>query len=266
MAITLNGIRRVITTLCQMGTFDNLEAIHADNIGISQRSGGAIVAVQEIKVRCQCGVNFRGYEAITITLRNIVLGHLSFNFQQNVADCNTRFFVNTKCGTRCEFLFNDATFTKASNVFRSVERFFSDLCENRRIHGDCQCFAKLCSIRRTEIIMCDKFVKVKYQAVSRQQTINNNGTFALLNVFAKVIKALTTFQVMCFSTTEYRELCRFTTLNSTFDKFTIRYGSTCKCRESFTTKDFKGKSKFVGICGSLSTNRHRSCNFNICHN
>ena len=114
--------------------------------------------------------------------------------------------------------------------------------------------------------MCDKFVKVKYQAVCRQQTINNNGTFALLNVFPKVIKALTTFQVMCFSTTEYRELCRFTTLNSTFDKFTIRYGSTRKCRESFTTKDFKGKGKFVGICGCLNTNRHRSCNFNICHN
>jgi hypothetical protein len=57
--------------------------------------------------------------------------------------------------------------------------------------------------------MCDKFIKVKYQAVSRQQTINNNGTFTLLNVFAEVIEALTTFQVMCFSTTEYRELCGF---------------------------------------------------------
>ncbi len=57
--------------------------------------------------------------------------------------------------------------------------------------------------------MCDKFVKVKYQAVRRQQTINNDGTFALLNVFPKVIKALTTFQVMCFSTTEYRKLSGF---------------------------------------------------------
>ena len=209
MTITLNGIRRVITTLCQMRTFDNLEAIHADNIGISQRSGGTIIAIQEIKVRCQCGVNFRRYEAITITLRNVVSGHLSFNFQQNVTDCDTCFFVNTKSGTRCECLFNDATFTKTSDIFRSVKCFFSHLCENRRIHGDCQCFTKLCSIRRTEIIMCDKFVKVKYQAVSRQQTINNNGTFALLNVFAKVIKALTTFQVMCFSTTKYRELSGF---------------------------------------------------------
>ena len=209
MTITLNGIRRVITTLCQMGALDNLEAIHADNIGISQRSSGAIIAVQEIKVRCQCSVNFRGYEAITITLRNIVFRHFSFNFQQNVTYCNTRFFVNAKSGTRCECLCNDTAFTKASNVFRSVQCFFSHLCENRGIHGDCQCFAKLCSIRRTEIIMCDKFVKVKYQAVSRQQTINNNGTFALLNVFAQVIKTFTAFQVMCFSTTEYRELSGF---------------------------------------------------------
>ncbi len=57
--------------------------------------------------------------------------------------------------------------------------------------------------------MCDKFIKVKYQAVRGQQTINNNGTFTLLNIFAKVVKTLTTFQVMRFSTTKYRELSGF---------------------------------------------------------
>ena len=203
--------------------------------------------------------------SISVSSRDIVLRHLSLSLQQNLIDSQTSLLIDTSY-TTIQLNLDDTTLAITSNILSSVQSFLSNLSQYRSVMGNSQSITQLSSIRRTEVIVCNKFIEVKNQSVSSQHTINLNDTLILLNVLTQVIKVLTSLEIMCLSATEHRELCGLTASNGTLHYSTSSYRSTLKCSQSFTTEYLECQCQLVSVSSSLAINRHRICNSYISHN
>ena len=265
MTDTAKRIGIIVTTASNMRTFYDIEACKFDDVAFKNRTGCTMLTVEEVEVGCKCRVEVRVKIHGTVACRYMVFGHTRFCFKKKFIDRKTCCLIDTDFVTACKRFRDNTTKTVTFYVFRRRECFFGNLSDDRSIVGNCKSVTTFFCIRRAEVEVGHKFIKVEYKEVCREKTINVDLTDTLFDVLTEIVKVLTCFKVMRGSTTEAREVCGFTACDASFHDTTFRYCFLFKCFEDFTGKDLFRKGNFLRIGLVRITDRKRIRNFYICH-
>nr|DAL83632.1 MAG TPA: hypothetical protein [Caudoviricetes sp.] len=160
-------------------------------------------------------VTFRREKAIAVTLRDIVLRHLSTSRKETLKDLIAirSFLRNIKTRnefkglTRTENLVSARTIVGNITILeRSVlSGLIGKLIDNSTVSAHSESFTKLTGILNSNVIMVHRIVDIRDKAVSRKETVNGDDTFIVFHLLTLVIKGVTRSKILSTGTTHHSE-------------------------------------------------------------
>ena len=204
------------TRIDEVRGFNNLETTNVLNLRTITTPECLIVGRVGEQSTDQSRVTIRGEQAVTVTLRNIVLGELCTSRHKTlknlVAISRSLINISTSHKLKCLTSALGAT-SHVRNVTiltRSINsRLIGKFIDNSTVSTLSKCFTQLLGVFRTNVIMVHCIFNIRNKDIRSQETINRNNSFVVLNSFTLIIKRVTGFKVLSNCTTHHGERCTF---------------------------------------------------------
>nr|DAI77022.1 MAG TPA: hypothetical protein [Caudoviricetes sp.] len=192
-------------------------------------------------------VAFRRKKTIAVTLRDVVLRHLSTSRKETLKDLIAiRCFLRDvktrnelKGLTRTENLVSARTIVGNITVLeRSVlSGLIGKFIDNGTVSTHSESFAELTGILDSNVIMVHRIVDIRDKAVSRKETVDSNDTFVMFHLLTLVIKGATRSKILSTGTAHHSERGTLTVRDRSNLMTRHHNGGAGESSQNFTRED-----------------------------